>query len=372
MVRQWKTEIPGRLTSLDVFRGITMFLLVAEGTGLYTALKDAVPDGSILNTLVVQFHHHEWNGLRFWDLVQPFFMFIVGVAMVYSLRKRWSRGDSWMDTFKHILLRCAILFAFGVVLHCGYRGKLVWELWNVLTQLSFTILIAFLIFKWPIGAQLGVSFGLILLTEILYRFFPVEGFNQPFVPDHNFGAWIDRILMGKLNPDHWVAVNCIPTAAHTIWGVLAGKILIGKRSDFKKIRLLALAGLSGVIVGYLFDIAGWTPIIKRICTSSFILVSGGWCLMTLAFFYWLVDVMEIRRWTLFFTVVGTNSIFIYLFSNTVGMQWLNDFILIFTGGFFGWIGIHRPGVLLINALIVLCLEWGVCYWLYKKKIFLRI
>jgi predicted acyltransferase len=362
----------GRLISLDVFRGITMFLLVAEGTRLYTSLEHLVNPESFWGKIVTQFTHHPWNGLRFWDLVQPYFMFIVGVAMAFSLVKRSSQGASWMDAFKHILIRCGLLLLFGVMLHCGYSHKLVWELWNVLSQLSFTILVAFLIFKLPIRTQLIISFALLLITDLTYRFFPVSGFNQPFVPDQNFGSWMDMLLMGKLNYGHWVAINCVPTAAHTIWGVLAAKILMKDKSENYKLKILGLAGLIGVVVGYGMDWSGLTPIIKRICTSSFVIVSGGWCLLTLTFLYWLVDILGFQRWTKFFTIVGMNSIFIYLFSETVGHQWFNTFIGIFTNGFFTMAGMAEPLMAVLTALVVLLLEWGLCYWLYKHKILIKI
>ena len=106
-------EFKQRLLSLDLFRGFTMFLLVAEGTHLYSKIKDVTAEGSFFNSMILQFHHHPWNGLRFWDLIQPFFMFIVGVAMVFSIRKRLKMGNSWNDVFKHIAIRCVILFFFG-------------------------------------------------------------------------------------------------------------------------------------------------------------------------------------------------------------------------------------------------------------------
>ncbi len=362
----------GRLVSLDVFRGITMFLLVAEGTRLYTSLEHLVNPESFWGKIFTQFSHHPWNGLRFWDLVQPYFMFIVGVAMAFSLAKRWSQGASWIDTLKHILTRCGLLLLFGVMLHCGYNNKLVWELWNVLSQLSFTILVAFLIFNLPIRTQLIISFALLIITELAYRFFPVSGFNQPFVPDQNFGSWMDMMLMGKLSGGHWVAINCVPTAAHTIWGVLAAKILMKDKSENYKLKILGLAGLIGVVVGYGMDWTGLTPIIKRICTSSFVIVSGGWCLLTLTFLYWLVDILGFQRWTKFFTIVGMNSIFIYLFSETVGHQWFNNFIGIFTNGFFAMAGMAEPIMAVMTALVILLLEWGLCYWLYKHKILIKI
>lgn len=360
-----------RLQSLDLFRGLVMFLLVAGGTGLYGALTDLTTEGTFWASLVAQFDHHPWDGLRFWDLIQPYFMFIVGVAMVYSIYRRWDRGDSWDQTFRHIIVRCLVLFFLGVILHCSYAGKLVWELWNVLTQLSFTILISFLLMKLPLRAQIIISFAILGLTEFLYRVWPVAGYDQPFTPDHNFGSWMDMQLMGHLSTGHWVAINALPTTAHTLWGVIAGRILRSTRTDAKKIRLLVIGGLVGLILGYGLHYAGVTPIIKRICTSSFVIVSGGWCLLTLAFFYWLVDVAGCRRGSLFFIIVGMNPIFIYLFGNTVG-GWFKDFVAIFSGGFSTWLGLADPVVAVVNALAVLALEWGLCYWLYKREIFIRI
>jgi predicted acyltransferase len=367
-----RREAPGRLLSLDLFRGATMFLLVAESTRLYSELRRAFPEGSILHGLFTQFHHHPWNGFRFWDLVQPYFMFIVGVAMVFSLQKRLDRGDSWSDTTRHILRRCATLFVLGVVLHCGYSRELVWELWNVLTQLSFTILAAYLIFRLPLRIQLIISFGVLLGMDLTYRWFPVAGFDQPFVKGENFGAWVDTLIMGKINGGGWVAINCVATAAHTIWGVLAGKILIGARENREKVLILAAAGLVGIGVGYGMDWSGLTPIIKRICTSSFVIVSGGWCLLTLAVCYWLVDMKGYKRFVLPFSLVGMNSIFIYMFSETVGKQWLNGFVGIFTDGFMGWVGVQGDLVGVVGALTVLACEWYLCYWLFKRQIFIRI
>ena len=361
-----------RLYSLDLFRGITMFLLVVEGTHLYSALLEYGPQEGFFHGLILQFHHHPWNGLRFWDLVQPFFMFIVGVAMAFSLKKRWALGQTWMESFKHILVRCLVLLLLGVLLACGYQGQLTWALWNVLCQLSVTILLSFLIFKFSFRVQLLISFGLLLLTEILFRYTGIEGFDKPFVPDENFGSWMDLVLMGKLSGGHWVAINAIPTTAHTIWGVLAGKILQSQRPAMDKLWRLLIPGLIFLAVGYSMDWTGLTPIIKRICTSSFVIASGGWCLVGLALCYWISDIKGYQKWGLIFVVVGMNPIFIYMFANTVGSQWFNSFMEIFTGGFLSWLGASEGPIKIINALIVFGIEWYLCYWLFRKKIFIKI
>lgn len=361
-----------RLVSLDVFRGITMFLLVAESARIYSSLGELAGVNSFFEPILQQFEHHEWHGLRFWDFVQPYFMFIVGVAMAFSLERRQASGATWLHSLKHILYRCGMLLLFGVGLHCVYNHRLVWELWNVLAQLSFTILVAYLIIKLPVRTQLGISFGLLLLTEILYRFTGIPGFDHPFVKGENFGSWMDMLLMGKINGGGWVAVNAIPTAAHTIWGVLAGKLLLGSQSDSQKLKILLIGAVAGLVIGYGLDWTGVTPIIKRICTSSFVIVTGGWCLLTLGFFYWLVDLKGVKGWTPFFTIVGMNPIFIYLLTQTVGGQWVNGFVAIFTTGFMGWFGLSGAPVAVVSAFAALALYWYLCYWLYQRKIIIKI
>ncbi|NQU52345.1 MAG: DUF5009 domain-containing protein [Bacteroidetes bacterium] len=361
-----------RLLSLDFFRGITMFLLVAEGTRLWSVLVQDPIAGTVFESFFEQFHHHEWNGLRFWDLVQPFFMFIVGVAMPFSYAKRIKQGFSKNKITRHIIQRCLILLAFGVGLHCGYSRKLVWELWNVLSQLSMTILIAYFLMRYKWSTQILVSIGLLLFTEIAFRTFSVDGYNQPFVKGHNFGSWMDMILMGKTNDGGWLAINFIPTAAHTIWGVVAGQLLMSSKSEKQKVKLIAIAGAVILVTGYLLDWTSVTPIIKRISTSSFVLASGGWALLVLALSYWVIDIKKINKWIFPFIIFGTNPIFIYMFFNTVGEQWFNKFVGIFTIGFLSWFNTPEFLMQLVTSLTILTFEWFLCYYLYKRKIFFRI
>jgi predicted acyltransferase len=360
--------VDGRLVSLDFFRGVTMFMLIGESTGLYELLRNPALNGTILGAIGWQLDHHPWNGLHCWDLVQPFFMFIVGVAMPFSIGKRWRRGDSWGKTFQHALMRSALLLLFGWALYCIGPGHLTFELWNVLAQLSFTYLVAFLMMRQPARVQLGFTALLLIATELLYRLWPVAGFNQPFVPDHGFGAWVDLAIMHKLSDGHWVAFNAIPTTAHTMWGVLAGQVLLSTRLPWQKIRILVVAGAIGVICGYALN--PYTPIIKRICTTSFVIESGGWCLLALALCYWLIDVKGFKSWSTFFNIVGMNSLFIYLFTNTGGAEWFTKISKPFVMALFG-----RSRQLtgeIVTSIVVWGMLWGLCLWLYRKRILIKI
>jgi len=357
-----------RLASLDFFRGITMFLLVAEGALVYESLLVPELEGTWISAVATQFTHHPWNGLRPWDLVQPFFMFIVGVAMPFSFTRRWERGDNYADTFRHAAVRALVLLGLGVGLYIVAAGHMVFELWNVLAQLSFTYFLAFLLMRRSIRAQLLWTVGLLVLTELLYRFWPVAGFDQPFTPEHNFGSWMDMLLMGKLSGGHWVAVNAVPTAAHTIWGVLAGYLLMSERTSAEKLKILFIAGAIGLVVGY--GLNPVTPIIKRICTTSFVIVTGGWCLISLALSYWIIDVKGKRRWAQFAIVFGMNPLFIYLFSHLGRNDWFTEIVHPFTEWILGWGGHVLVGF--FTALVVLWMDWYLVNWLFKRRIFLRI
>ena len=253
-----------------------MVLLALESTRLFEQLFE-MSEGSAMQNIWTQFFHHPWHGLRFWDLIQPGFMFIAGTAMAFSLYSQQQKGMMWNDSFLKTVKRCCLLFFWGVLDYAVRPGGLSFELWDVLTQLSFTTLVAFLIFRWSIAAQFSVSIGLLLTTEFLYRFVSIPGFDQPFTNQHNFGNFMDLVLMNKINQGGWVAINCLPTAAHTIWGAVAGKLLLSQRMEREKIKYMLYAALVGLAAGYLLDLSV-TPIIKRIATSSFVLASGGWCL----------------------------------------------------------------------------------------------
>ncbi|MGN6800962.1 MAG: acyltransferase family protein [Ginsengibacter sp.] len=361
-----------RLASLDFYRGLIMVLLMLESTGMYEHLLHMSGKGSFLHTIAIQFTHYPWHGLHFWDLIQPGFMFIAGVAMAFSLYKQTANGVPWGRQFSKALKRSGWLFFWGVLDYAVRGDHLSFELWDVLTQLSFTLLVAFLIFRWKPAYQLLFSAGLLILTETLYRYTNVPGFTQPFTDQHNFGNYIDVILMNKINPDGWVAINCIPTAAHTIWGAVAGKWLLTLGDSNKKLRNIFLLGIITLVLGFGLDAAGVTPIIKRIATSSFTLASGGLCLLALGLLFWWIDLKDHKKWLKFFVIVGMNSIFIYLFFEIVVSRWLGDYLNTIVNGLISPPGFSQNFINIVSALVIFAFEWGLCYWLYKKKIFFKL
>ena len=234
------SAISDRLLSLDFMRGLIMVLLALESTGLYEHLFMASID-SPLHPLSRQFFHHPWHGLRFWDLIQPGFMYLAGISLALSLNKQEKAGLSWKDSFIKTLKRCIWLFFWGVLNYAVTPRGLELALSNVLAQLAFTILIAFLIFRWTPLAQIGVCVGLLLFREAIYRYSHIPGFDQPFTNQHNFGNYMELVLVKRINPEGWVSINWIPTAVHTIAGALTGKLLLSNGVKVKPLLIWALS-----------------------------------------------------------------------------------------------------------------------------------
>ena len=357
-----------RLLSLDFFRGLTMFLLIAEFSHLFHYLISQDLEGTFIYAIGKQFHHMKWEGMHFWDLIQPFFMFIVGVAMPLSFSNRIKKGATSNQLLKHVLKRSLLLLILGWALYCIDAGKIVFKFQNVLAQLSVTYLLAFFVMRKSLVVQIAFSVLLILISESLYRFFPVEGFNHAFINGENFGSWLNIQISGAENNSSWAIFNAIPTTAHTIWGVLAGQLLMSKKSNKEKMQILIIAGLIGLAIG--FGLSEITPIIKRIATSTFVFASGGWTFLALAICYWIIDIKKYQKGVWIFAIVGLNPLFIYLFAHVGGADLIQKIVLPFSNALFGWT--EELVTPIILSMIVLFFLWYITYWMFKKKIFIRI
>lgn len=363
------SPLPGRVNSVDFYRGLTMFLLAGESTHLFSHLLEV--DHPFIHAIAEQFHHHEWHGLRFWDLIQPFFMFIVGVAIPFAVANRLKKGDSERLITRHAFKRAFMLLFLGWALYCVAAGKIVWQFQNVLAQLSVTYLVAFLIRKKSYSFQIMFTLLILLLIDLSYRFFPVPEFSQPWVNYENLGAWVNNKIEGVDKASEWASLNVVSTTAHTVWGVLCGKLLMSSLPVKKKIQTLLIGGLAALAMGYCLDWLNITPIIKKIATVSFVFASGGWAILGLCLFYWLVDVKKLfATGENMFKVVGMNSIFIYLFFEIGGSGFLRRLFVPFTDALFAWTG--ELTVSIITSVAVWASLWYMCYWLYKNKLFIKI
>ncbi len=358
-----------RIASVDFFRGLTMFLLVGEGSRLYRIMQNA--DNNVLAFIGTQFSHQRWTGLHFWDLIQPFFMFIVGVAIPFAVANRIKKGDSSQKITLHAIKRAFLLLLFGTWLSWLGQGLIVFRFQNVLAQLAVTYLVAFFIMKKSYNFQIIFSIVLLLLVDIAYRLFPVEGFNNPWVAYENLGAWVNNKIEGVDKASIWASLNALPTTAHTIWGVLCGKLIMSDKTTKEKIKIFLIAGITGLIIGYSLHFLNITPIIKKIATMSFVFASGGWAILALCFSYWLIDVKgKFLNGAKIFMYVGANSIFIYLFCQLGGDDILIKVFNPISKTFFSWGG--ETLVNILNGLAMWTGAWYICYWMYKNRIFIKL
>jgi len=359
-----------RLFSIDFFRGLTMFLLIGESTRIFKHLI-SVGDSGIIHSIANQFHHHAWNGLNFWDLIQPFFMTIVGVAIPLAIVARKKKGESDRTMLQHALKRSFVLLLLGWGLYCIAPGHIVWRFQNVLAQLSVTYLVAFLIVNKSFRFQILFTLIILLFIDLAYRFFPVEGFNEPWVAHKNLGTWFNLLIEGTEKTGIWASLNFVSTTAHTVWGALVGKLLISEKSSTDKLKILCGAGVMCLLIGYGLDWMGITPVIKKIATSSFVFASGGWTILAIAFSYWLIDIKKVFvKGSIFFRIVGMNCIAIYMFFSIGGDSLLTKVVTPFTTSLLTWAG--KFTVDISTSLLVWAAMWGMCYWLYKHRILIKI
>jgi predicted acyltransferase len=198
--------------------------------------------------------------------------------------------------------------------------------------------------------------------------YPVALGQSPWAPNANLGSFLDRTLFGGIYPTGggWVTITFVGFTVHTIWGAAAGQILNRGNSANEKAGWLILAGLSCIVIGLALDPI--TPIAKRVCTSSYVFVSGGFCFLFLAGFYWVVDIKEYRKWAKPMVIVGLNSIFIYLF-HSFGSPHLGDLLKPFTEWTRGYLGQWDS---FIHVNLIFLLEMIVCYLLFRRNIFIKI
>jgi len=295
---------PQRYLALDAFRGFIMVVLVSGGFGLAELAKR----NPAFTGIADQFEHRPWEWIAFWDLIQPAFMFMVGVAMPFALASRLQQGATNQQLFRHVAARSLRLILMSQILISIGRGKLQFQLINVLAQIGITYFLCFLIMKLKFKWQAIVAASLLIGHWALFVAFP--GTEGPFMSKTtNIGAVIDIYLFGHMNQGYWANINFITSTVTTLFSVWTGQLLQSRRSHSEKMRILAICAVASLALGA--AISPWNPIIKRICTTSFTLYSTGWVLLMLLAFFWAVEVKGYRKWTFPLIVVGANSIFIY-------------------------------------------------------------
>jgi predicted acyltransferase len=355
-----KTSAQQRYLALDAYRGFIMFILVSGGFGLAALAKRNPAFAWIAD----QFEHRPWEWIAFWDLIQPAFMFMVGVAMPFALARRMELGATQRQLFQHIAVRSFRLLLVSEILMCIASGQMHFQLLNVLAQIAITYFLCYLIMRLGFRWQALIAALILIGHWALFVAFP--GTEGPFLSKTtNIGSVIDTWMFGHPNPNHWVTINFLTSTVTTLFGVWTGQLLQSRRSHREKMKVIAISAAACLSLGLI--IHPWNPIIKRICTTSFTLYSTGWILLMLLAFYWLIEVKGYRRWTFPLVVIGANSIFVYSIDNIL-REWLNRAVGVFTLNF-QWLGDFAPVAQTCTVLLVM---WYLCYWLYQRKIFFKL
>ncbi len=349
--------VSGRLLSLDAYRGFIMIVLAANGFGWRHLAKN--PDFS---WIAAQFEHVPWTGMVFWDLIQPAFMFMVGVAMPLAFARRRAEGVTERSLFGHIVWRALMLVLLSQVLMCISANRLHFQLINVLSQIAFTYFLSYLILQLRFRWQVVSAVALLAAHGALFALFP--GSDGAFSKTDNVGAIIDRTLGLQYN-GYYVTINFISSTVTTLFGVWTGLLLMRNDTHAHRVKVLAGAAAACFVAGW--ALTAFNPMVKRLWTASFTLASAGWVLVMLLAFYWLFDIRGYRKLAFPLVVVGMNSIFIYSLSIILA-GWIDRSVGVFTGRF-QFIGALAP---VAQATAVVLVMWYLCYWLYRRKIFFKL
>lgn len=340
-----------RLLSLDAFRGFTMLLLISHGFGVFAAFKDQY-------AFAHQFEHVAWTGCTLWDLIQPAFTFIVGVAMPIALGRRTA---AW----RHVVWRAILLVVLSNVLsNWGTTGPLRLQLINVLCQIAFSYVLCYFVLQLPFRGQVVAALAILVGHHALFFAFP--GPAGPFDPQANFAARVDLAVLGYNYSGFYTTLNFLGNALTVLFGCWTGLLLLSDRTPAARLRILLGCAVAAFALGLAMEFS--IPMVKRLWTGSFLFFSTGWVLVGFAVFYWLIEMRGLRGWTFPLVVVGANSIFIYAFSQVL-RGWLAKGLAAFDGQQFAFLG--TVGAVPHNIVVMLVM-WGLCYWLYQRRIFFKI
>ncbi|MBP8244561.1 MAG: DUF5009 domain-containing protein [Chitinophagaceae bacterium] len=396
------SSIPGRLRSLDALRGFDMFWIVC-GEGIFHGLAAVIQQNhglvqdktnwqiagndnlSFIEKILIgisnQLHHTVWNGFTFYDLIFPLFIFIAGVSMPFSFGKQLQQATDKTAARRKIIFsvfkRSVILILLGMVVNGalqlkGYENT---RFASVLGRIAISCFFGAMIFLYcrP-KAQLAWCIGLLLGYWAMMTLVPVPGFGPgDLTPEGNLAAWVDRnFLPGKLHRkvyDPEGLLSNIPAIASALLGIFTGqflKLAPANWSSSRKAVTIFGAGIVCILTGYAW---GWAfPINKNMWTSTYVLFAGGWSMTLFALFFYIIDVRDLKSWSTPLVWIGMNSILIYMAAHgLVNFESSSDFVF---GGL-----IRLFPAAWYNALLwtgVALIQLAGLYWLYKKKIFLKL
>ncbi len=363
---------PQRLYSLDALRGFDMFWIMGAEEIVH-ALANAT-GSSFWNGFSNQLTHPAWNGFHFYDLIFPLFLFIAGVATPYSVGRELEKGKTRQQLLMRVIKRGLILVLLGVIYNNGLQIKPFSEVRipSVLGRIGLAYMFANIIYLYTKERAQMIWFGALLIGYwLLLKFTAAPGFAAgDLTMQGNFASYIDRsiipghLYLGIHDPEG--LMSTIPAIGTGLLGIMTGNFL--KNSSVKpqtKALRLAILGIIFLGLAQLWNLD--FPINKNLWTSSFVLNVGGYSLLLLSIFYYVIDVLGYQKWAFYFKVIGMNSILIYMSGRFINWEYT-------TNGFFQWLGqlIGNPYNAVVMAICFVMVKWAFLYFMYKKKVFLRV
>ena len=365
---------PQRLYSLDALRGFDMFWIMGGEEIVHTMYKATGSTSSFWGGFSNQLTHPDWNGFHAYDLIFPLFLFMAGVATPYSVGRELEKGKSRKELLWRVIKRGLILVLLGIIANNGLKIMPISEVrfGSVLGRIGLAYMFANIIYLYSkTRAQIIWFWALIIGYWLLLKFTSAPGFAPgDLTMEGNFASYVDRILMpGKLYlgiHDPEGLMSTIPAISTGLLGILTGSFLKNNSmTQTKKVGAMAITGVIFLLLAQLWNLD--FPINKNLWTSSFVLNVGGYSLLLLVLFYYIIDVRGYKKWSFFFRIIGMNSILIYMSGHFINWDYSTDTLL-------GWVGqlIGDPFNIVAMAICYVFVKWLFLYFMYKKKVFLRV
>ena len=367
------TYTPQRLYSLDALRGFDMFWIMGAEEIVNIIAK--ATGNSFWAGFANQLTHPAWNGFHFYDLIFPLFLFMAGVATPYSVGRELEKGKSRKELLWRVIKRGLLLVLLGLIYNNGLKIQPVSQIrfGSVLGRIGLAYMFANIIYLYSKErAQIIWFCGLLIGYWLMLKFTSAPGFMRgDLTMEGNFASYIDRsVLPGRLYlgiHDPEGLTSAIPAIGTGLLGILTGQFLKNNSriSGAKKCLYMFITGIVFLGIAQLWNLD--FPINKNLWTSSFVLNVGGYSLILLSIFYYIIDIKGYKKWAFFFRVIGMNSILIYLSGRFINWEYS-------TNAFFGWLGqlISNPWNDVVLAICFVLVKWAFLYFMYKKKVFLRV
>jgi predicted acyltransferase len=388
-----------RLASIDAYRGLVMFLMMAEVLQLH-AVARASPGSSVWAWLAYHQSHVEWVGCSLHDLIQPSFSFLVGAALPFSIAGRRARGTSFFRMTAHASWRAFLLIALGIFLRSLGARQTNFTFEDTLTQIGLGYGLLFLLGFRPVRDRWIALAAILAGYWAIFALYPLPptdfdyakvgvsadwlgshgltGFAAHWNKNSNLAWAFDTWFLNRFprpapfvsNDGGYCTLSFIPTLGTMILGLLAGGVLRSERTPWRKAGWLALAGLLTLAAGWLLGWLGVCPVVKRLWTPSWTLFSGGWCFLLLAAAYAIMDILRWRAWAFPLVVIGMNSIAAYCIDHLFEGFIRGALRRHLPAGFFKAFGPACEPLLL--GACVLAVFWLILLAMYRRKVFLRI